>query len=429
MPRYSEKRIRKKTHEKWLITGPMDLRLFFAVLFLNIYGIIMIYSSTYARYGTYYMRTQIIFVMIGLAAMVGLSYVNYQLIVKLGPIALLLSFAVVLLLTTGFAASGNGATRAIKITSRFSVQPAEAIKLGIIVFFGYYVKKIGVDHAGKRFYLLFFSGLLAFLVWRIANNLSTGIIILGIGYVILLLSTPKPRRYIAFAAAGLFIVVSFAFLYTLMVPYEPGLEEDFRLTRIRAWLDPISFVASEGMQASQALYALGAGGFWGKGLGHSLIKYTLPEARNDFILAVLFEELGVFGVLLLMFLFTYLLYRFYVVIMEAPDISGKVIAIGVFTHFTLQIVLNIMVVVSLFPTTGVSLPFISAGGSSVLFLMVELGIVMNIDKSARELQYREEAEAYVTMREERKRNQRGGASPIPDLTGRGQRSRARQPGD
>ena len=288
----------------------------------------------------------------------------------------------------------------------------------MIVFFSYYVKKVGVELGSKRFYIFFTSFFLCILIAVLANNLSTGLIVFGIGYIILTMTSPKPRRYIITVIVVAGVAYFLGKLYTILVPYTQGMEENFRLTRIRAWFDPIGFIASEGMQTSLARYALGAGGFWGKGLGHSLIKFTLPEARNDFILAVLFEELGVFGVLLLMFLFAYLLYRIYVVIMEAPDISGKILAIGVFTHLTLQVILNVMVVVSLFPTTGVSLPFISAGGSSVLFLMAELGIIMNIDKSAKELRYRQEAEAYVKMREDKKRSQKNPASPIPELAGR-----------
>ena len=406
MARYTEKRIRKKTHEKFFITGPLDMRMFFAILFLNIYGVIMIYSASYSRYGTRFMKSQIFYVGLGLAAMVFLSYINYQYIVKLGIPALVLSFIVILLLRTGWAASGNGATRALKITRTISVQPAEAIKLGMIVFFGYYVKKVGVDHPGKRIYIFLTSSIFLILVTVLANNLSTGLIIFGIGYVILMLSSPKPGRLVWLAVGAIMLAILAGVLYVLFVPYEPGMDENFRFTRLRAFLDPARFVASEGMQTAQARYALGAGGFWGKGLGRSLIKFTLPEARNDFILAVVFEELGVFGVFLLMFLFGYLLYRIYVVIMEAPDISGKVIAIGVFTHFSLQVILNVMVVSRFFPTSGVSLPFISAGGSSVLFLLCELGIIMNIDKSAKELKYREEAEAFVRMKEEKKNGRR-----------------------
>ena len=276
----------------------------------------------------------------------------------------------------------------------------------MIVFFGYYVKKVGVDHPGKRIYIFLTSSIFLILVTVLANNLSTGLIIFGIGYVILMLSSPKPGRLVWLAVGAIMLAILAGVLYVLFVPYEPGMDENFRFTRLRAFLDPARFVASEGMQTAQARYALGAGGFWGKGLGRSLIKFTLPEARNDFILAVVFEELGVFGVFLLMFLFGYLLYRIYVVIMEAPDISGKVIAIGVFTHFSLQVILNVMVVSRFFPTTGVSLPFISAGGSSVLFLLCELGIIMNIDKSAKELKYREEAEAFVRMKEEKKNGRR-----------------------
>ena len=168
--------------------------------------------------------------------------------------------------------------------------------------------------------------------------------------------------------------------------------ENFRFVRIRAWLHPEEYAADEGLQAMQARYAIGAGGFWGKGLGQSLIKFKLSYSYNDFILAIICEELGVFGVIVMMTLFGYLLYRIYKIAQNAWDIEGKVLAIGVFTQIALQLLINVMVVTSVIPTTGVTLPFFSAGGTSVVFLLAELGMVLNVDKYAKERRFFEEAE-------------------------------------
>ena len=148
-------------------------------------------------------------------------------------------------------------------------------------------------------------------------------------------------------------------------------------------------------------YAIGAGGFWGKGLGQSLIKFKLSYSYNDFILAIICEELGVFGVIVMMTLFGYLLYRIYKIAQNAWDIEGKVLAIGVFTQIALQLLINVMVVTSVIPTTGVTLPFFSAGGTSVVFLLAELGMVLNVDKYAKERRFFEEAERHVAQMEQR----------------------------
>jgi cell division protein FtsW len=139
-----------------------------------------------------------------------------------------------------------------------------------------------------------------------------------------------------------------------------------------------------GYQVLQGLYAIGSGGFFGKGLGNSTQKLaTIPEAQNDMIFAIICEELGLFGAVLVLILFAYLLYRIIVIAMNAPDLYGTLIAAGVFTHVSLQVILNICVVLNLIPTTGVTLPFISYGGTSVLFLMMEIGLVLNISRNIR----------------------------------------------
>ena len=159
------------------------------------------------------------------------------------------------------------------------------------------------------------------------------------------------------------------------------------------------------MQPAQALYAIGAGGLFGKGLGQSLIKFRLPEPHNDYILAIIAEELGIFGVVLLMFLFVYLLYQIYRIAQNARDLFGKMIAAGVFAQIALQVVLNVAVVSSVIPSTGVTLPFISSGGASVIFLMAELGGVFSVDKWTKEQGYYREAKKYVEQ-QEKKRNKK-----------------------
>ena len=195
------------------------------------------------------------------------------------------------------------------------------------------------------------------------------------------------------------------------IPYSES--ENFRITRIRAWLEPtnVLYADNEAYQATQALYAIGSGGFFGKGLGQSLIKFKLPEPHNDYILAIIFEELGILGVLILTFLFAYLLYRIFRIFQACRHRFQSLLVMGVFLHLSIQIVLNYAVTLGLLPTMGVTLPFISYGGSAILFTMVELGIVLSVDRETKEeLLYQEaiadiEAEDpyYKRIREEENR--------------------------
>ena len=158
-------------------------------------------------------------------------------------------------------------------------------------------------------------------------------------------------------------------------------EEGFRLTRIRAWLDPYSYESDTSYQSLQALYAIGSGGLFGKGLGNSIQKLgSIPEPYNDFIFAIVCEELGVMGASLLMLMFIYLLYRIFIIAQKAEDLFGRMLATGVFSHIALQVVLNIAVVTGAMPNTGVTLPFISYGGTATIFLLIEIGMVLNVQK-------------------------------------------------
>ena len=166
------------------------------------------------------------------------------------------------------------------------------------------------------------------------------------------------------------------------IPYSQ--EENFRITRIRAWLNPMNEqYANTQYQAREALFAIGSGGFFGKGLGRSLIKFKLPEPHNDYILAIIFEELGIFGVLLLTYLFVYLLYKIFRIYAASKDKYARILVLGVFLHFAIQILMNYCV----------TLPFISAGGSSALFGLAELGVVLAVDRENKEAAIYEEAQA------------------------------------
>jgi cell division protein FtsW len=147
------------------------------------------------------------------------------------------------------------------------------------------------------------------------------------------------------------------------------------------WLDPVKYSDEGGFQVLQGMYAIGSGGFFGKGLGNSIQKIqVIPEAQNDMIFTILCEELGVFGGILVLILFGMMLYRLMFIARNAPDRFGFYVASGIFAHIALQVILNIAVVTNLIPTTGITLPFISYGGTSVVFLMIEMGIALGISR-------------------------------------------------
>ena len=165
----------------------------------------------------------------------------------------------------------------------------------------------------------------------------------------------------------------------------------FRLRRLMVWIDPEAYPDDGGYQVLQGLYAIGSGGFFGKGLGNSTQKLSaLPEAQNDMIFAIICEELGVFGAAMLTLMFVFLLYRLLFIAQNAPDLLGSLIVTGIFAHIALQAMLNIMVVLNVIPTTGVTLPFVSYGGTAVVFLMSEITLALSVSRQIRFKEEREE---------------------------------------
>ena len=156
--------------------------------------------------------------------------------------------------------------------------------------------------------------------------------------------------------------------------------DNFRLRRVIAWLNPEAYASTIAFQPLQGLYAIGSGGLFGKGLGNSAQKMIIPEVQNDMILSVICEELGVFGAIAILVLFGLLLYRLMFIAQNAPDLYGSLIVTGIFTHIALQVILNVAVVTNTIPNTGITLPFISYGGTSLLFIAVEIGIALGVSR-------------------------------------------------
>ena len=214
----------------------------------------------------------------------------------------------------------------------------------------------------------------------LTDNLSTSIIVMAITCILIFVIHPKTKPFLAIIGIG----AAAAAIGIAVLSVTVANSDNFRLQRIISWLNPEATMDTGSYQVMQGLYAIGSGGFFGKGLGNSTQKLgVIPEAQNDMILVVICEELGVFGAILILVLFGLLLYRLMFIAKNAPDLYGSLIATGIFAHIALQVILNIAVVTGLLPTTGITLPFISYGGTAILFLMAEMGIALGISRKIR----------------------------------------------
>ena len=188
------------------------------------------------------------------------------------------------------------------------------------------------------------------------------------------------RKKLRFAlAAGGVVGFAGAFVVFRQTLVDVGLLESYQLERIEVWLDPLSYQLEGGFQVLQGLYAIGSGGIFGKGLGQSLQKLGfVPEAQNDMVFSIICEELGLFGAGAILILFLLMLWRFAVIAGNAPDLFGTLLVTGVMAHIGIQVMLNVAVVTNTIPNTGITLPFISYGGTSVLFLLIEMGLGLSV---------------------------------------------------
>ena len=216
----------------------------------------------------------------------------------------------------------------------------------------------------------------------ISNNLSSALIILGIGFMLSFVFTNQEKLHGIIAGIGLIGIFVGRKLLAKNLPTQKQLNassSSFRMGRFYAWIDPERYAGDQGFQPLQGKYAVASGGLFGKGLGNSVQKLDkIPEAQNDMIFSIVCEELGILGGMIVLLLFAYLLYRLFFIAQNAPDMFGSLMVSGIFIHMALQVILNIAVVVNLMPNTGVTLPFISYGLSSLMSASIAIGMVLNI---------------------------------------------------
>ena len=362
-----------------------DYSLLFIVLFLLGFGLIMIYSaSSYAAFeefgdAAHYLKRQAIASVLGLIAMIVVANVPYHFWEKFALLGYLVSAVLIVLVLSPLGVESHKARRWIAIPGTgFNIQPAEVAKLCMILFLAVLVCKMGKSiRTMKGFVFMVLAPLpIAGMIYLITDNLSSAIIVMGISVLMVFVASPDYKKFIVLA---LFVVAVAALLIYLITSTD--LIGGFRSGRILAWLDPESDAQDKGFQTLQALYAIGSGGIWGKGLGQSMQKLSfLPEAQNDMIFSIICEELGLFGAVAIIVMFVLLIWRMMIIANNAPDLFGAMLVVGVIGHIAIQAILNIAVVTNTIPNTGISLPFISYGGSSVIFLLIEIGLVLSVAK-------------------------------------------------
>ena len=375
--------VRKKTQQETFF----DYTLLFIVLFLLGFGLVMLYSvSSYEAnldFGdsAYYLKKQAGATILGLFVMLVVANIPYHFWERFAALGYLVS-AVLILLIIPFGRTANGAKRWLNFFG-VSLQPAEVAKLAMILFLASLVCKMGRNiRTTKGFFTMVLVPLpICGMIYFITNNLSSAIIIFGIAVLMLFVASPDYKKFILIALAG----IALCALVVFMIVNQSGDEGmGFRGERILAWLDPEAYASGKGFQTLQALYAIGSGGIWGKGLGQSMQKLGfLPEAQNDMVFSIICEELGLFGAAAVILLFILLIWRFMIIANNAPDLFGAMLVVGVMGHFAIQVILNIAVVTNSIPYTGISLPFSSYGGTSVLFLLIEIGIVLSVGRGIR----------------------------------------------
>lgn len=364
----------------------MDYILFITVLILLSLGVIMVLSasapsalSKTSKSYTYFVR-QFIFAIIGIGIMLFISKIDYRFYKKYYWLVYAVSVLVLLLvLIPGLGREVNGATRWIGIPGLGQFQPSEITKIGLIIFYAGYLS----DHKSelKDFWRGFVKPL-AFLLPPIAilylvqNHLSVCLVIAAITAVMMFMAG---CRLLHFIAAGL---VGVAGIVIMLIKGQTSESSSFRWDRIVTFFDPWSDATGTGYQMVQSLYAIGSGGLFGVGLGNSTQKYLyIPEPQNDFIFAIVAEELGFVGCVAIIALFGIFVWRGIVIAMKAPDMFGSLLAVGVTTLVAVQAIINIAVVTASIPTTGMALPFFSYGGTALVILLASVGILLNISRA------------------------------------------------
>ncbi len=379
--RPSRQRKMKKT--KWFSLGMgIDLPFCIIILVLLTIGTIMMFSASYA-YSYYkngdsyfYLLRQLMFVGLGLLGMAALSVFNYNKLHRIAPI--ILGIAYLCLMIVLVLPSSDGVKRWIPL-GLFNIQPSEIAKFGIILFFAHWGSKYYNKMQFARYSVI--PGIAIFGSTALLLFLEphySGIVIIGMLTVLMLYIGGMKTKYLAVGLVALVGIV-------LLLAITGGLS--YAMSRMDGWGQALEYTTEDMWQTTwqtrNSLYAIGSGGLWGLGLGQSRQKYLyLPEPQNDFIFAIVVEELGLIGAAMILLIFALLVWRGITLSLRAKDKFGKLLGIGLTSQIGIQVVLNILVITDWLPNTGISLPFFSYGGSSLIMLLAQMGIVLSISRTA-----------------------------------------------
>ncbi len=360
--------------------GNLDVTFLVLVLLLLTFGLIMLFSASYA-YAYYhdndsffYIKKQMIFAIAGIIAMVVASNFDYRYWKKLAlPV---MGVAIVLLIVVLFMPKIAGVHRWIPIGNLTTFQPSEIAKFAVVILFSKMIDIYGPKMKSFRYGIapfLIVLGVIAGLM-VLEPHLSGTILIVTIGIVMMFVGGVDLKWFalgVGALAAGIALVVMI-----------PGVIQ-YAQSRLEYWLDPFADPQGLGFQTIQSLLAIGSGGVMGLGLGNSRQKYLyIPEPQNDFVFSIVCEELGLVGASIIVILFALLVWRGYVIAIRAQDRFGTMIAVGLTTQVGLQALLNIAVVTNTIPNTGISLPFFSYGGTALMMLLAQMGVILSVSRRA-----------------------------------------------
>ena len=364
-----------------LARGPIDLPFFVLVMLLLAIGLVMLlsasfpsaYNDTDGANPLYYFSRQAVFAVMGVAAMIFIGRINYQRFRALGkPLLYLSVILLALVLIPGVGITRNFATRWLGIPgTSLQFQPSEIAKVAVVIYFADSISKKKDQMRSFRYGIVPYALILIVLAGLVLPepHLSGAILILGAGAAMMLVGG------ISWAWVGGAIGAAAGLLY--LVLFVIG----YNASRVTYWLNPWADPLGEGYQLSQSLIAIGSGGLLGVGLGKSQQKFMyLPEEHNDFIFAIVCEELGLIGAAIIMALFAALILRGFWIALHARDRFGSLLVVGIITLLGVQTFLNISVVTGLLPTTGISLPFFSYGGTALSIQLAEMGIVLSVSR-------------------------------------------------
>lgn len=361
----------KRDKRKFKNVRFFDYSLLFIIIFLVGFGLVILYStSSYNaqnKFGDsfYYVKKQVFATSLGLLGMYIAAKIDYHFWYKMAWVAYLGALGlcgIVLVIGSNY----NGSQRTIDL-GFISFQPSEIAKVAMIVFLACIISKIPRKMGEFKTVLKILCMVLPVVALVAIENLSTAIIILGIAVVMIFVASPKYKQFFALAVGAVAVMA----VFLLMASY--------RVERLKIWLHPENY--DKGYQTLQGLYAIGSGGLFGKGLGASMQKLGfIPEAQNDMIFSIICEELGLLGAICVIMLFLLMLWRFMVIANNTDDLFGSLLVVGIMSHIAIQVILNIAVVTNSIPNTGITLPFISYGGTSALFLLTEMGIALSVSR-------------------------------------------------